>query len=196
MKILLVDNGHGSMIDGAYQTSGKRSPKRNDGTQLFEGEFNRAIVNRIIEELVRSTIPFVNIAPEYWDVSLKTRVNRANKYGKNAFYLSIHSNAGGGTGSEIFTSKGSTKSDNYATIFGESFQNEFPNEKLRTDWSDGDLDKEAQFYVLRKTIMPAILTENFFMDTERECKEFLMTRSGRDRIAKYHIEAIKKIQLL
>ena len=195
MKILL-DNGHGSMIDGIYQTSGKRSPKWNDGTQLFEGEFNRAIVNRIIEELVSSNIPFVNIAPEYWDVSLKTRVNRANKYGKNSFYLSIHSNAGGGTGSEFFTSTGSTKSDKFATLFGESFQKEFPNEKLRTDWSDGDLDKEAQFYVLRKTIMPAILTENFFMDTERECKELLMTRSGRDRIAKYHIEAIKKVILL
>lgn len=191
--LILLDNGHGSLIDGTYQTSGKRSPKWGDGSQLFEGEFNRAIVNRIIEQLASSAIPFVNIAPEYRDVSLATRVKRANKYGKNTFYLSIHSNAGRGTGSEIFTSPGHTMSDTYATIFGKSFQKEFPNERLRTDWSDGDLDKEARFFVLRKTIMPAILTENFFMDTERECKEFLMTRTGRDRIAHYHVEAIKKI---
>lgn len=193
--LVLLDNGHGSIINEIYQTSGKRSPKWNDGSQLFEGEFNRAVVNRIIEEMSLNNIPFVNIVPEYWDVSLKTRVNRANKYpAKSSFYLSIHSNAGGGTGSEIFTSPGNTKSDRYATIFGEEFQTEFPDEKLRTNWSDGDLDKEANFYVLRKTKMPAVLTENFFMDTERECKEFLMTRAGRDRIANYHIEAIRKIQ--
>lgn len=193
--LVLLDNGHGGVINELYQTSGKRSPIWRDNSQLFEGEFNRAIVNRIIEELTVLKIPFVNIAPEYWDVSLKTRVNRANKYpAKSSFYLSVHSNAGGGTGSEIFTSPGNTKSDDIATIFGQEFQTEFPDEKLRTNWSDGDLDKEANFYVLKKTKMPAILTENFFMDTERECKEFLMTRAGRDRIANYHIEAIRKIQ--
>ena len=192
--IILLDNGHGSLINNRYQTSGKRSPKWSDGTQLFEGEFNRAIVNRIIEELSLSDIPYVNIAPEYWDVSLKTRVNRANKYpARSSVYISIHSNAGGGRGSEFFTSPGKTKSDQYATIFGEEYQKEFPDERLRTDWGDGDLDKEAKFYVLRKTKMPAILTENFFMDNERECKKYLMTREGRDRIAKYHIEAIKRI---
>ena len=36
----LFDNGHGGIIDGVYQTAGKRSPKWEDGTQLFEGEFN------------------------------------------------------------------------------------------------------------------------------------------------------------
>lgn len=190
----LLDNGHGSMINGQYQTAGKKSPIWADGSQLFEGEFNRAIVSRIIENLTALKIPFVNIAPEHWDVSLRTRVNRANKYSsRNSVYVSIHANAGGGTGSEFFTSPGKTRSDKLATIFGEEFVKEFPNEKLRTDFSDGDLDKEARFYVLRKTIMPAILTENFFMDTEAECKKYLITRSGRDRIARYHIEAIKRI---
>ena len=36
----ILDNGHGGMIDGVYQTPGKRSPVWPDGTQLFEGEFN------------------------------------------------------------------------------------------------------------------------------------------------------------
>ena len=47
---------------------------------IYEGEFNRAIVNGIIERLTYLKIPYVNIAPEYRDVTLKTRVNRANKY--------------------------------------------------------------------------------------------------------------------
>ena len=59
--IVLLDNGHGGIINGTYQTPGKRSPIWNDGSQLFEGEFNRAIVNGIIEELKILKIDFVNI---------------------------------------------------------------------------------------------------------------------------------------
>ena len=35
---------------------------------------------------------------------------------------------------------------------------------MRKDTSDGDPDKEANFYVLVHTSMPAILSENFFYD--------------------------------
>ncbi len=191
--IVLLDNGHGGIVNGKYQTPGKRSPIWNDGSQLFEGEFNRAIVNGIIERLTRLKVNYVNLAPEYRDVTLETRVNRAHRFSsRSSFYLSIHSNAGGGHGSEIFTSPGSTKSDKIATVFGHEFQHTFPNKRLRTDFSDGDLDKEAKFYVLTRTKMPAILTENFFMDNENECKNILMTREGRDKIIEYHVNAILK----
>ena len=40
----------------------------------------------------------------------------------------------------------------------------FPDEKYRLDYSDGDVDKEANFYVLRKTKMPAVLLEMWFFD--------------------------------
>lgn len=192
--IVLLDNGHGGLINGDYQTPGKRSPIWSDGSQLFEGEFNRAIVNGIIEELTRLQIKYVNIAPEYRDVTLETRVNRANKFSRSSFYLSVHSNAGGGTGFEAFTYYGQSKSDRLAEEFYNAFRKEFPNEIARTDYrSDGDQDKERNFYVLRKTRMPAVLTENFFMDNERECKQYLMTREGRQRIIKYHVEAITMI---
>ena len=189
--IVLLDNGHGGLINGKYQTPGKRSPVWNDGSQLFEGEFNRAIVNGIIEQLTRLNIKYVNIAPEYRDVTLQTRVNRANQYPvRSSFYISVHANAGGGSGYEVFTSPGSTKSDRIATIFGQEFKKTYPNKPLRADFSDGDLDKEAKFFVLRKTRMPAILTENFFMDNESECKNILMTPQGRAQIIQYHINAI------
>ena len=193
--VVILDSGHGGLINGEYQTKGKRSPKWQNGTQLFEGEFNRAIVNGIVEKLVQLKIPYVHVSPEYRDVSLKTRVNRANKFNaNNKFYLSVHANAGGGKGSEFYTSIGNTKSDKIATIFGEEYQKEFPNKHLRTDYSDGDLDKEQHFYVLTKTNMPAILTENFFMDNEEECKKILMTKEGREKIIAYHVEAIKRVK--
>lgn len=188
--IVLLDNGHGGLINKEYQTPGKRKDWDKDGI-IYEGEFNRAIVNGIIEQLTFLKIPYVNIAPEYWDVSLKTRVNRANKYpARKSVYISVHSNAGGGTGSEIFTSVKPTKSDKIATIFGEEYQKEFPDIPLRMDESDGDLDKEANFYVLKHTKMPAILTENFFMDNKEEFKTILNVREGRKRIIDYHVNAI------
>ncbi len=193
--IVLLDNGHGGLINGKYQTAGKRSPIWSDGSQLFEGEFNRAIVNRLIERLTVLGIPYVNMVPELKDISLSTRVKRANAIeGDNVFYLSIHSNAGGGNGFEVFTSRGTTKSDGIATIFGQEFQKEFPSKRLRADYSDGDLDKEANFTVIKKTRMPAVLTENFFMDNEEECKQILMTKNGRDKIAEFHINSILRVK--
>jgi len=192
----LLDNGHGCLIDGLYQTPGKRSPKWNDDTILYEGEFNRSIVNRIIESLAFDNIRFVNIAPEYEDISLNKRVERANRYYEKAecIYVSIHSNAGGGKGYEIYTSKGDTKSDKIASVFYEKFKEEFPDITMRPDYSDGDVDKEANFYVIDNTKMPAILTENFFMDNEEECKRYLLTKEGRDKIALAHYNAIKHIE--
>lgn len=191
--IVLLDNGHGGLINGEYQTPGKRSPVWDDGSQLFEGEFNRSIVARIVESLTSLIIPYVIIAPETRDVKLSTRVKRANEIqDESCFYLSVHSNAGGGNGFEVFTSPGETTSDKIATIFGEEYKKTFPQKKLRTDYSDGDLDKEAAFTVIKKTRMPAVLTENFFMDNEEECKEILMTKQGRDLIAEFHVNAIMR----
>ncbi|KOS08164.1 cell wall hydrolase [Flavobacterium akiainvivens] len=193
--IVLLDNGHGGLINGVYQTPGKRSPIWADGSQLFEGEFNRAIVNGIIEQLTVLKIPYVNIAPEYTDITLEERVKRANSYyGSPCFYVSVHSNAGGGTGSEIFTTPGQTKSDSIATVFAGVYKEVFPERKFRADLSDGDPDKEANFYVIKNTKMPAILTENFFMDNEDECKNLLMTKAGRQRVVDYHVKSIVKVK--
>lgn len=192
--IVLLDNGHGGLINGEYQTEGKRKDWGDHGI-IYEGEFNRAIVNGIIEILTEKKIPYVNIAPEYRDVTLTTRVNRANEFsGQPCFYMSVHANAGGGNGVEVFTSPGRTKSDQIATIFGEEFQNTFPNRRLRTDFSDGDLDKEEKFFVLMNTKMPAILTENFFMDNLEEFRDLLNTKEGRQQIIDYHVNTILRVQ--
>ena len=193
--MILLDNGHGGMVNGIYQTPGKRSPVWADGSQLFEGEFNRAIVKGIAEKLKKFGVKYHILVDTEEDIPLLKRVKIANVFGRNNFYLSIHSNAGGGHGSEIFTSPGETKSDKIATIFGEEYKKEFPNKKLRTDYSDGDLDKEAKFTVLTKTKMPAILTENFFMDNIDECINILMTKKGREKIINYHVKAILKTQI-
>lgn len=189
--IVILDNGHGN------NTAGKRSPVWGDGTQLFEYEFNRDIVRRIAEKLHKECIKYHILVPEINDVSLGERVRRANKLydtnNKQAFVISVHANAGGGTGWEVFTSKGQTKSDAIATIFFEEAQREFaPEWRMRSDYTDGDPDKEENFYILRNTKGPAILTENFFMDTEKDCR-LIMSEEGRNRVADVHVRAIKRV---
>lgn len=194
--LFLLDAGHGGIINGTYQTPGKRSPTWEDGSVLYEGEFNRAIVARIKEQLNFLKLRYVDITCTDEDLSLRARVQVANYYHyqeADCVYVSIHSNAGGGHGFEVFTSPGQTRSDIYAAIFAAAFMEEFPGERVRADFTDGDVDKEAGFYILRRTKMPSVLTENFFMDNEFECKTYLMTKEGRDRIATYHVVAMQRI---
>lgn len=193
--IVLLDNGHGK------ETAGKRSPVWSDGSQLFEYEFNRDIVRRIVEQLEAENIPYRVLVPEETDITLSERVKRANdiakEYNNKVYVLSVHANAGSGTGWEVYTSPGQTAADPIATVFAEEATREFVPDgwRMRFDHTDGDPDKEANFYILTKTTCPAILTENFFMDTEKDCR-FIMSEDGRERIANMHVAAIKRVLTL
>jgi len=163
---VMLDNGHGGVIAGKYQTAGKRSPKWSRGV-LYEGMFNRWVVNRIIEQLDRKNIPYHHLSPEYNDVTLETRVNRANAIyaiDRNTYILSIHANAGGGIGVEGFTTVGSTQSDAIAEMILGNLETDLVGQRMRFDRSDGDRDKEKNYYILRKPIAPAFLLECGFMD--------------------------------
>lgn len=188
--ILLIDSGHGGFIAGQYQTLGKKFTFA-DGTTIYEGEFNRAIKARILELLHQQGIPFIDLVPEQKDISLKERVQRANAYhqqykGKTLFF-SIHADAGGGSGSGVFVArKCSKKSLVMAATAQQSFLKHFPESRFRGI-------KPKDFYVLKYTHMPAILLENFFMDNETECKRYLLTKKGRDRIAAYLVDLMIQI---
>ena len=197
----ILDNGHGGMISGVYQTPGKRSPVWPDGSQLFEGEFNRAIVDRLVKMCEGNNIDYINLVATPKDISLSERVTTANRLAKSSekpcIYVSIHANGfsdEAANGWEVFTSPGETKSDKIATVLYEKAKAEFPERKMRTSTADGDPDKESNFYVLIHTTMPAILSENFFMTNSKECHEILMSESGRDRVAKIHFEMIQQLE--
>ena len=197
----IFDNGHGGMIDGVYQTSGKRSPVWPDGEVLYEGVFNRAIVDRLMVLCEANNIDAVNLVDTPKDVPLSDRTSKANSIAqasdKPCIYVSVHANGfsdESANGWEVYTSPGETKSDEIATVLFEKAESEFPSYKMRKDTSDGDPDKEANFYVLVHTTMPAILSENFFMTNYRECHELLMSEPGRDRVAKIHFEMIQQLE--
>lgn len=189
-KIVILDNGHG------IETPGKCSPVWEDGSQLFEWEFNRDLVRRIILKCYHVGIRAVKLVPEKFDVSLTERCKRANLWydrcNGNCIVISVHANAGGGTGFEVYTSPGETKADEIATALIEQLQQDFPEIKMRKDLADGDPDKEANFYILKHTKAPAILAENLFMDNEQDCR-LLLTEDFRERLADSYVEFLKKI---
>ena len=188
---IILDNGHG------LNTPGKRSP---DGTFL-EASYNREIAKRIVADLIDKDYDAQLLVPEDHDIPLSERAKRVNTVcsvlGKsNVILVSIHVNAAGNgskwlnaTGWSVFTCKGLTASDKLAECLCQAAIKNFPGRRIRTDMSDGDFDWEEGFYILRKSLCPAALTENFFMDSQSDL-EYLQSRAGKQAIIDTHIEGI------
>ncbi len=190
---VILDNGHGN------DTVGKRSPVWSDGTQLLEWEFNRNIVNRIQQILPRDGVTSTRLVPELFDISITDRIVRANriiaasnKDGCQCLLISVHGNAGKGTGFEVFTSIGKTRSDIVAQLFCDHAPEYLKGFPVRTDLRDGDGDKESDgISLLPKSHCPAVLTENLFMDRQRDCY-YMQSESGRQAIAEMHVRVIRE----
>lgn len=191
MKILL-DNDHG------VETPGKRSP---DGI-LREYAYNREIASAIHQHLKLRGIDSELVVPEEADISLCERCRRINVAAMrngiaDTALISIHVNAAGrgdkwmnATGWCAYTFPGDTKSDKLATCLYKSAKRYLPGKRLRTDYSDGDPDFEAPFYVLKHTYCSAVLTENMFMDGLSDY-HFLLSEAGKRAIVGLHVDGIQ-----
>ena len=142
------------------------------------------------------------LVPETEDISLEERVRRINAHcmthGKqNVILVSIHVNAAGNgsrwlkaTGWSCYTCKGETQSDKLATCLYDAAAKYFHDCKIRTDYArDRDPDWEEDFYILHHTLCPAVLTENFFMDS-RDDLGYLQSRAGKQAVVTVHVEGI------
>ena len=172
-KIFLLDSGHGGMIDGIYQTAPSKMYRHENGDTAYEGVINRNIKKLVIDMMDKKGMRYIDVCPTELDIDLDTRCNVINnycdEYGKNnCLLVSLHMNAGKGTGFEIWTSPGTTKSDYFASMFMDDFAYKFPDIVTRKDMTDGDVDKEAAFYILVNTKCPAILPEWLFYDNYQD----------------------------
>lgn len=174
IRNVILDFGHGGIdSNGNYTTSPNKMHTFADGVTAYEGVLNRQIGGHVYTCL--RAHPELNVVctvkeDDPRDLSLSWRVRVANSFPpESTIFVSIHCNASpnhNASGFEIFTTKGVTKSDELATTIGEAVQHSLDKFDLRfrKDFSDGDLDKEADFYVLRKTKCPAVLLECGFFD--------------------------------
>ena len=190
----VLDTGHGGVINGVYQTLGKRSPNWSKGV-LYEGAANRWIAAKVMQKLDYDKLPYYHVSPEHEDVSLTVRSNRTNKIykkNKNIYGVSIHFNAGRGTGWEIFTSPGETMSDSIADIFIEEFKAHHPLKARLGGTKFLEKDKEANFSILRRTNCPFILLELGFMDNPSDYEK-LWNEDFQDLMADMIVSSVKQV---
>lgn len=191
--MVILDNGHGS------NTPGKCSPDK----ELKEYAWCREIVKMISEELTKQGIKNTILVPEDTDVSLTTRIKRANAINakEKSFLVSVHINAAGSDGQwhtakgwSVFCSKNASSNSKKlaAGLTDLAIENKMtgnravPKEKFWTwSWTTADIA------ILKQTNCPAVLTENFFMDN-KEDKAYLMSDKGKKEIVDLHVKGIKK----
>lgn len=186
----ILDPGHGAL------TKGKRSPVTKDGRQLLEYEFNFDVAKMIQCQLWEAGIKSILTIEDPANVgnALYKRVSKANAHNTSLHkvFVSIHGNAGPTT---TFSEKYHGIETFYLSPIGKVFAEVFQKELiLKTRLTDRGV-KKKDYFVLRYTDHPAILTENGFFTHPKEF-ELMMSKEYRKKIASAHVSAIQKIENL
>tara|TARA_Y100000361_G_C11162000_1_gene348093 strand:+ start:24713 stop:25348 length:636 start_codon:yes stop_codon:yes gene_type:complete len=202
--VWLLDSGHGSTdpLNCQPVTPGKRSPvfpkgSVFEGQTLIEGTRNRAVMNYLIALMRENGHEYRIICDTWKDCSLSSRTNKANEIIRSNIdpnvefvYLSIHHNA---FKSDWNTANGVSTHVYPGSKLGKEYGEIFQKEIVESTEMKSRGIRESNFYVLRKTICPAVLTENGFMTNLKDAS-FAMSEGGSQKIAAGHFAAIKKIE--
>ncbi len=188
MRIIL-DRAHGSNV------SGKQSP---DGRKEWKWSDN--LINMLTPMLEAAGHDVFHIVNSDKEPGLSERVKRMNQINGPALVLSLHNNAAGmgkewmnARGWSLWTSKGTTKSDAFATQLYTLLRQEFKELPFRTDFSDGDPDYDAQFTVLT-SIHPSVMLEWMFQDNAQDI-EIIWDNAYNKRLCNTILSWISNIQL-
>jgi N-acetylmuramoyl-L-alanine amidase len=169
----MIDPGHGGKDPGAVGNGLKEKDLTLDIAQR---------IRRILEtEYTGVQVRLTRETDTYLDLSERAKL--ANDWGAD-FFLSIHINAGGGTGWESFR---------YTSASSRSvaYQNVIHPEVIRATGVTDRGKKAANFAVVRETKMPALLTENLFIDTSRDAA-LLKDSTFLEKLARGHVVGLEK----
>ena len=169
--IVGVDKGHTVQNGGVCGACGL----------LKESVENRPVGNKVIEKLRALGHTVIDCSCDYSkdrNEQLAAIVKKANAQ-KLDLFLSLHLNAGGGTGAEVYTTNTSGAKQEAKKLI-DTYCN-------RTGFKNRG-HKYAEFYVLRHTVAPAMLIEMAFVDTEADYKKW--NDLGAELIANAIVEGI------
>ena len=190
-KVILIDNGHGK------ETPGKCSPDKT----LLEWKWTREVAALIVRGLTERGQDARLLTPEENDIKLSERVRRANTVCRsrgigNVLLVSVHVNAAGNDGQwhdargfSVWVARKASENSrkvakllyDEAAVRGLKGNRYVPRERY---W-------QSDFYILKNTACPAVLTENLFQDNRADVT-YLLTDAGKREIADLHIQAILK----
>jgi len=148
MRIFL-DPGHGGSDPGAAKII-----KESQYTLIYALELGQALKGLGFDIMYSRTSDS--------DVSLAERCRMANAWGAD-YFVSVHFNAGGGTGIETYALAAGGQGEKLANIVQISL--------ISTTHAPDRGRKFANFKVLRDTNMPAILIEGGFVDNDSDAQK-------------------------
>lgn len=189
--VVCIDAGHG------INTPGKCSPNKS----LREWKWNREVAAMVHTQLKEQGIDARLVVTEDQDISLTERCRRINyicnqKGKKNVVSVSVHVNAAGSDGKwheargwAVFVAPEASQNSKdlagmlYDVAIGKGLQcrKPMPNQKYWT----------KSLAMVKKTVCPAVLVENFFQDNKADC-EWLLTDEGKTTCASVMVEGILK----
>ncbi len=170
---ICVDPGHGGSDPGATGINGATYPDEADLNLDIDLRFRTLLTNDAASVLMTRDADT--------DVSLANRVDQANAWGATIFF-STHLNsadAESASGTETYAYQSGTTSDTIAGIV----QEELLSHMGRVDRGV----KYENFYVIRYTTMPAILSEGVFVSNQSDF-DYITADSGKaaHALALYH----------
>jgi len=174
MVRIVLDAGHGGKDSGAV------------GNGLKEKDLTLKIVKQIgcmLDEYEGVEVHYTRTDDRFLELSERAEI--ANKL-RADYFISVHINAGGGTGFETYIYNGSVSQ---ATI---ACQNVIHAEIMKAIGNVRDRGKKrANYAVLRETRMPALLTENLFIDNATDAAK-LKSEQFLLQVAHGHVQGIVK----
>jgi len=172
MAKVFIDAGHGGSDPGAV------------GNGLKEKNLTLAIAKECVEVLKAAGVSVKMSRTGDTYPTLGERCRMANAWGADLF-VSIHINAGGGTGFESYIYNGSTSSKT------KQFQDVLHQTIAAGCGLKDRGKKKANYQVLRGTSMPAVLTENGFIDNKSDAAK-MKDSSWVKKVGRLHAEGILK----
>lgn len=196
MKTVILGTAHLS------STPGKRSP---DG-KFREYQYSRKLCNEIKKRLVADGVNCIidfeadDMPGKNSSQELYTRVNTVNYICKqngvkDCVYVSVHVNAASNgqwssaRGFSVFVSDNASEN---SKKLAELIHDEVSKYGIKIRYQHkGVKYHTSNFYVCRKTLCAAILSENGFQDNKEDVA-WLTSEEGFETVVRYHVDAIKK----
>ncbi|WP_097025558.1 N-acetylmuramoyl-L-alanine amidase [Clostridium peptidivorans] len=132
----------------------------------FEDALTKEVGSKVIEKLKKLGHEVINVLPVRCNSvsdSLNRRVQVSNLNNVN-LYVSIHFNAGGGQGSEVYFYPGSTT--------GERYSKSVLSELVKLGYKNRGVKNGSSLYVVRNAKAPAILIEVSFVDSKDDMSKY------------------------
>ncbi|GIN87646.1 hypothetical protein J6TS2_40320 [Heyndrickxia sporothermodurans] len=168
---LFLDPGHGGSDPGAI------------GNGLQEKDVTLSISTKIRDILLNEYNDVSILMSRTGDTfpSLSDRTNAANAWGAN-YFLSIHINAGGGTGFESYVYPGVGAPTT-------TYQTAIHDEVMKVNQLSDRGKKQSNLHVLRESNMPALLTENGFIDNANDAAK-MKNATWIESVARGHVNGL------